>query len=229
MVQAFVEGSANGEGNASLMMGVKKLLAGTGAVALFASAAVIGIAVSPAQAAGQTITVTPNTGLKGGQVVSVTYSGFSPNAPVALGVCPTGRAVKGPGDCGRSKNGNSKLTTADASGKGTAQITVPEGALGNATPPAAKCPPCSMGATNISNAAETANVELKYATAGGAAKAATTPKTTTPKAATAPKAALAKTGPRETMIMALVGFALLQVGLVFAVRANRSAPRRSAV
>jgi len=213
-------------------MGVKKLLAGAGAVAMFASAAVIGIAVSPAQAATQTITVTPNTGLKGGQVVTVTYSGFSPNAPVALGVCPTGRKVQGPGDCGRSKNGNSKLTTADASGKGTAQITIPEGALGNATPPAAKCPACSMGATNIGNAKEAADVELKYASAGGAAKAATAPKTTTQKSTAkkaAAKTALAKTGPRETMIMALVGFALLQVGLVFAVRANRSAPRRTAV
>lgn len=208
-------------------MGVKKILAAAGVVAMVASAAVIGVAASPAQAAGQTITVTPNSNLKGGQVVTVTYSGYSPNAPIAIGVCPTGRVVKGPGDCGRSKNGNSKLTTADASGKGTGQITIPEGALGNATAPAAKCPKCSMGATNIGNAKETATVELNYASSSGssakAAKAATTPKT-----ATKPKA-LAKTGPRETLFLALIGFGLLQVGLVFTVRATRSAPRRSAV
>src|SRR6478752_8862548 len=146
------------------MMGVKKLLAGAGAVAMFTAAAVIGLS-GTAQAAGQTVTVTPNKNLKGGQVVTVTYSGFSPSAPIAVGVCPTPRinAIKGPGDCGRTKNGASKLTTADASGKGTAQITIPEGALGNATPPAAKCPPCSMGGTNIAKAAETATVELKYA------------------------------------------------------------------
>ena len=209
-----------------LMMGAKRLLAGAGAVAMVASAALFGV-VSPAQAAGQTMTITPNSNLKGGQVVTVTVTGFSPNGPIAIGVCPTGRKVTGPGDCGRSKDGASKLTTADASGKSTAQITIPEGALGNQSPPAAKCPPCSMGATNIGKATETVTVKLNYA--GSGAKAATAPKAaTTPKSA-APKAALAKTGPRETMIMALVGFALLQVGLVFAVRASRSAPRRSAV
>src|SRR5690349_21263926 len=84
VVQAFVEGSANREGIASLMMGVKKLLAGAGAVAMFTTAAVIGLS-APAQAAGQTVTVTPNSNLKGGQVVTVTYSGFSPSAPIAVG------------------------------------------------------------------------------------------------------------------------------------------------
>ena len=202
-------------------MGVKKLLAGAGAVAMFTAAAVIGLS-GTAQAAGQTVTVTPNANLKGGQVVTVTYSGFSPNAPVAVGVCPTPRInnIKGPGDCGRSKNGASKLTTADASGKGTAQITIPEGALGNATPPAAKCPPCSMGGTNIAKAAETATVELNY---GSGDRGAVPP----PKKNPPPK--LGNTGPRETMIMALIGFGLLQLGLVFAVRASRSTPRRTAV
>ena len=204
------------------MMGLKRLLAGTGAVAIVASAAIVGLG-GTAQAAGQTIEVSPNTGLRGGQVVTVTYSGYSPNGPIALGVCPTGRKVTGPGDCGRSKNGNSKLTTADASGKGSAQITIPQGALGNATPPAAKCPPCSMGATNIGNASETANVELNYAsTSAPAAVKKTVVKTKVAKD-------LAKTGPRETIILALIGFGLLQVGLVFAVRATRSAPRRTAV
>jgi len=207
------------------MMGAKRLLAGAGAVAMVASAAMFGLTAPAAHAAGQTMTVTPNTNLKGGDIVTVTVTGFSPNAPVAIGVCPTGRKVTGPGDCGRSKNGNSQLTTSDASGKSTTKITIPEGALGNGTPPAATCPPCSMGATNIAKATETVVVDLKYASASsGSAK---TVKTTVVKTKAAK--ALAKTGPRETMIMALIGFALFQVGLVFAVRATRSAPRRSAI
>ena len=213
-------------------MSFKKFLAGVGAVALIGGGALIG--ASPAQAA-PSVTVTPNSNLKGGDVVTVTYEGFSPNAPVAVGVCPTDRIeagkVSGPGDCGRSKNGHSKLTTADASGKGTAQITVPEGALGNATPPAAKCPPCSIGLTNIGNAAEKVNVKLNYAGAGGEAAAAK-PKAKAPEAkapAAAEPKALAKTGPRETIITALVGFVMLQIGLVFAVRAHRSSPRRAAL
>ena len=202
-------------------MTVKKLLAAAGAVAMFAGAAVIGIS-APAQAAGQTMTVTPNTNLKGGQIVTVTYTGFSPNAPIAVGVCPTGRKVTGPGDCGRSKNGASKLTTADAAGNGSAQITIPQGALGNATPPAAKCPACSMGATNISKATETVTVDLNYAS---------TKQNVTPTKKPKPggnNGSLPITGPKETAIMALIGFALVQMGVMFAVRANRSVPRRSA-
>ena len=208
-------------------MTMKQLLAGAGAIALIGAGALIG--ASPAQAA-PSVTVTPNSNLKGGDVVTVTYQGFSPNAPVAVGVCPTPRIDKitGPGDCGRSKNGHSKLTTADASGKGTAQITIPQGKLDNATPPAATCPPCSIGLTNIGNQAEKANVELKYASAGG--NAAPEPKAKAPDDSAAPPAEpkeLVQTGPRETLITALIGFSLFQLGLMFADRAHRSSPRRS--
>jgi LPXTG-motif cell wall-anchored protein len=204
------------------MTSVKRLLAGAGAVALLASGAVLGVA-SAAQA-GPSITVTPNANLKAGDVVTVTVTGFTPKAPVAIGVTGTGRNVKGPGDAGRSKEGNSVLSEADASGSATAKITIPVGKLGNTTPPEITCPPCSMGASNIANAAEKAIVELNYADAGGSTtdtKDAVAPKEK------APKEALPKTGPRETMIMALVGFALLQVGLIFAIRASRSTPRRT--
>lgn len=197
------------------MMGVKKVLAAAGAVAMIAGASVV--LAAPAQAA-PSVTVTPNSNLKGGQVVTVTYSGYSPNGPIAVGVCPTPRINKitGPGDCGRSKNGASKLTTADASGKGTAQITIPQGALENATPPAAKCPPCSIGVTNIAKTTETANVKLNYRSDDN-------------NKPILPEPGLPVTGPRETAIIAVLGFVLVQIGLVFAVRASRSAPRRTVV
>src|SRR5690349_21477820 len=165
-------------------MTFKKLLATTGAVVVFAGATVIG-AASAAHAAPE-VTVTPNSGLKNGTVVTVTYSGFSPGAPIAVGVCPTERVnagIKGPGDCGRTKNGASKLTTSDDTGNRTDQITVQKGALGNATPPAETCPPCSIGVTNIGKASENASVELVY----GAAKKQIVPEDKVGDAQTPPK------------------------------------------
>jgi len=205
------------------MVGIKKLLAGAGAAALVAGVAVLGVS-APAHAAGQSIKVTPNAGLKGGDTVTVTYSGYTPNAPVAVGICAD-RPVKGPGDCGRTKDNAAKLTTADASGGGTVELTVIEGALGNLTAPAAKCPVCTMGATNITDANETASVKLNYASDSGA-KAAVVKKTVAKKAAVK-KTGLASTGPRETLITALIALALLQLGVVFTVRAHRASPRRT--
>ena len=126
------------------------------------------------------------------------------DAPVAVGVCAP-RPVKGPGDCGRTKDGASKLTTADASGSGTAQIIIPEGPLGNQTPPSVSCPPCELRATNIANQQESAKVKLNYASdsSGGGNNA--------PKQGgggnnqnAAPDQDLANTGPRETLIMNLM-------------------------
>ena len=207
-------------------MTIKKLLATAGAVALIATGAVIG--AGPAQAA-PSVTVTPNSNLKGGQTVTVTYEGYSPSSPIAVGVCPTSRIdkISGPGDCGRSKNGHSKLTTSDASGKGTAQITIPEGALGQANPPAEKCPPCSIGVTNIAKSTETANVALEYGGADPTPIATATGGTGGGNGGTGNNGRLVNTGPRETAITALIGFGLLQLGLVFAIRAHRSAPRRT--
>src|SRR6478735_85635 len=147
-------------------MRIKKVFAFAGVVVVFAGAAVIGLA-GPA-AAAPSITVTPNSDLKDGDKVQVTVSGFSPSAPVAVGVCPTGRPLKGSGDCGPSKKGASKLLSADASGKASATLTVIEGTLGNLTPPKASCPPCSISAANIAKPGETATTKLNYAESGTA-------------------------------------------------------------
>jgi hypothetical protein len=222
------------------MNSFKRVLASVGAVALVASGGVV-IAAGPAQAA-PSITVSPNKDLKDGDVVQVEMKGFSPNSPVAVGLTQTGRESKGPGDAGRTKNGNSKLTTTDASGNSSAEITISTGGLGNLTPPEVVCPPCDMAATNIaSGGAEAARVKLNYAKAGGGNKKpvadpveqpadeapAETPGNSAPNNAQ-PKD-LAQTGPRETALMAIGGFVLLQIGLIFAVRASRSGPRRAAL
>jgi LPXTG-motif cell wall-anchored protein len=205
-------------------MGLNRLLATAAAATMLTGAALTGLAV-PAQAAAQ-ITVTPSTNLHDGDKVTVTLTGFSPKAPVAVGVCPAGRALKGAGDCGPSKKGASKLLQADAGGGATTTLTVIKGPLGNLTPPKATCPPCAISAANIANAAETASMKITFASAK---KTVTPPDTKADDAGSQPDQGLPNTGPRETMITALLGLGLLQLGLVFAVRAHRSGARRSAV
>lgn len=191
----------------------------------------------------QTITVTPGGPYKGGETVTIVAKGFTPNAPVAIGECPVGRPIKGPGVCGATKLSGAKLTQANAQGVATVQLKIIVGSLQNTVPPEAFCGPknpCYMSATCISNAKETTgtagtvaprNFELKYVGATVAKKTTTKTETTTSNAKTtttaAPKtSALPKTGPKETAMIALIGLALFQVGLIFAVRATRAAPRR---
>jgi len=229
------------------------------------------VAASPAQAA-PAMTFTPKGPFKGGEVVQVSFTGYAAGAPVAIGVCPQGRNVTGPGDCAPSKTGASRLVTADASGKGTGKITIPLGPLKNIKVPAESCGPakadgCTMGASAIDGSGQAPIIVIKYAAAAAPTKTAT--KTTTKTTTTAPKTtttapkttttaptttgtttgsgtgtgatsatgstptgtttALPKTGPRETALVGFAGLLLLQIGLIFAVRAVRASPRRMSV
>ena len=211
------------------MMGVKRILAGAGATVMIAGSVMFGLAL-PAHAGGATITVTPDKVHKGGDKVTVVASGYAPGAAVAIGICPSNITPKGPGDCAPSKSGGSVLTAANSSGTATTTITIVEGKLGSSNNAAARCDathPCSIGSVDIPKKVGFANYKIRYASTGSSAAVVktTTTKTTTAAATTSPKS-LAKTGPRQTLFMALIGFALLQVGLVFAVRASRAAPRR---
>jgi LPXTG-motif cell wall-anchored protein len=229
-----------------------KVLALTAAAVLAAGISLVaGVAApSAAQAAEgtQTISVTPAGPYKGGEKVTIVAEGFLPNEPVAIGQCPVGRPIKGPGVCGATKLSGAKLTTANAQGVATVQLKIVVGSLQNTVPPIASCGPknaCYMSATSISNPKNTTgtagtvaprNFELTYVGATVAKKATTkaTTKTTTTKtetstsnATTTKPAALPKTGPKETAILALFGLALFQIGLIFAVRAARATPRRA--
>ena len=227
---------------------VSKILALTAAAVLAAGISLVaGVAApSAAQAAEgtQTISVTPAGPYKGGEKVTIVAKGFNPNEPVAIGQCPVGRPIKGPGVCGATKLSGAKLTTANAQGVATVQLKIIVGSLQNTVPPIASCGPknaCYMSATSISNPKNTTgtagtvaprNFELTYVGATVAKKATT--KTTTTKtetstsnATTTKPAALPKTGPKETAILALFGLALFQIGLIFAVRAARATPRRA--
>ena len=230
---------------------VTKVLTLTATVALAAGISLVAGVVAPsaAQAAEgtQTISVTPAGPYKGGEKVTIVAKGFNPNEPVAIGQCPVGRPIKGPGVCGATKLSGAKLTTANAQGVATVQLKIVVGSLQNTVPPIASCGPknaCYMSATSISNPKNTTgtagtvaprNFELTYVGATVTKKATTkTTKTTTTKTETATSnatttkpAALPKTGPKETAILALFGLALFQIGLIFAVRAARATPRRA--
>jgi LPXTG-motif cell wall-anchored protein len=228
---------------------VTKVLTLTATVALAAGISLVAGVVAPsaAQAAEgtQTISVTPAGPYKGGEKVTIVAKGFNPNEPVAIGQCPVGRPIKGPGVCGATKLSGAKLTTANAQGVATVQLKIIVGSIQNTVPPIASCGPknaCYMSATSISNPKNTTgtagtvaprNFELKYVGAT-VTKKATTKKATTTKtetstsnATTTKPAALPKTGPKETAILALFGLALFQVGLIFAVRSARATPRRA--
>jgi len=202
------------------------------------------VTASPAQAA-PAMTFTPKGPFKGGEIVQVSFSGYAAGAPVAIGVCPQGRNVTGPGDCGRTKSGNSRLVTADASGKGTGKIKIPIGPLNNLKAPKENCGPakadgCTMGASAIDGSGQAPLVTIRYATVAATPKPSATPKPTTRATPTAeptddvspqPKPPvgnddLADTGPSSTGWMALVGFGALQIGLIAAVRAARATPAR---
>jgi len=191
------------------------------------------IAPSGAQAAGQSITIVPAGPYKGGEKVTVTASGFSPNAPIAVGLCKKGRVATGPGDCAASKTGASRLIQANAQGVGTGAITIVLGSIGNSKPPADSCGPknpCVMGAANITNAKEAVNKDIAFVGATTSTPKPSTSASAEPSASATPKPTLTeipKQGPREDALkFGFAGVIALQLGLIAVVRANRAAPRR---
>jgi LPXTG-motif cell wall-anchored protein len=215
------------------------MLAVGGAVALSAAPA----------AAAPTIKLTPAGPYKGGDKVKVSLAGFTPNAPVAVGLIPASRfPAEGPGDACAQKLGCSALLVAGANGAVEKELTIVEGPIQNSKAPAESCGPknaCVMGAANISKETETVKADIKYASASGSATKTTTKKATTQGGASATKTTtttvnsgtdsaadagtLPKTGPTETLVIGLLGLALFQVGLIVAVRAFRRSPRRMSV
>jgi hypothetical protein len=217
---------------------VKNVVGAVAAATLLAGGSMVGFA-TPALAE-PTITVEPNENLKAGDEITVTVTGFGANKPIAVGIGAKDRVATGPGDGGRGKNGNSDLTTSDANGSSTAKLLVPVGPLGNLTPPAVSCPPCQVNATDISSAGNpdgpirAKSVVLNYASEAAAPKKkAAASNADAADGAAASNAdsgadSLASTGPRETAVLALAAFLMLQIGVVLAVRAARSTPRRTA-
>jgi hypothetical protein len=75
----------------------------------------------------QTITVTPDKGLKEGQTVQVKAANFPPNESLGINECADKGASTGAGDCNIAKI---VLVTADATGKVSGKIAVTKGPFG---------------------------------------------------------------------------------------------------
>lgn len=80
-----------------------------------------------APAGNQQVTITPNSGLKSPQTVTVAASGFSPGESLVITECAAEGASTGAGDCNL---GGLQSVTADGSGKVTAQFRVVKGPFG---------------------------------------------------------------------------------------------------
>jgi hypothetical protein len=73
------------------------------------------------------VTITPSSGLKTGQVVQVSGSGFSPNESLVINECADKGQSTGPGDCNLTAL---TPTMSDAAGKVSAEFTVTAGPFG---------------------------------------------------------------------------------------------------
>jgi hypothetical protein len=78
-------------------------------------------------AAAQKITITPQTGLKDGQVVHVVATGFTPNESLGVNECGDKGTSTAAGDCNLGKI---QVTKSDANGTVTADFPVVKGPFG---------------------------------------------------------------------------------------------------
>jgi hypothetical protein len=225
---------------------------GASALALLAVlVAVVGFALVPSTPADAEplLTVTPNIDLRGGDKIQVNVTGMPPNTTLAIGVCQVGRAASGPGDCADTLTGASTLAMSDSGGNASTVLTVIEGPANNSVPPTYRCgpdSPCEVRASTIGDANEqVARQQLVYRGAASVSTVAQTsvdtagtvdtgagesavPAKQAKKQARQQAAALSETGPRDVLVMSLVGVVLLQIGLMLSVRAVRSRPSRKA-
>jgi hypothetical protein len=134
-------------------------------VATLAAALLVAIGAPTASAATGTITVTPNTGLSSGDVVTLSGQGFAPSALIAT--CE-GRFDGTPGieDCG----GSAETFTSAADGSFSRQITVRRFLTVGGTPLDCASPgaSCGIGAAEYNDIAGTAvAVPISFAPATG--------------------------------------------------------------
>ncbi len=175
---------------------------------------------APALAATPGISVSPSTGLANGQTVTVSLSGFSAGAPVAVIECSPLQATAQQAACDTA---GVKIVTANASGTATTPFTVTTGQIGTAA--GSTCPGqggvCLITAANTGNQTQNATAQVAFTVASTATPA---PATTAPSTTTLPR-----TG-EPLKAMAMVGAVLVVVGVglfaVTVVRRSRSGSYR---
>ncbi|MEU7282235.1 neocarzinostatin apoprotein domain-containing protein [Streptomyces sp. NPDC045431] len=193
--------------------------------ALAAAAALAVTALAAPAAAAPSLTVSKSTGLAPGEKVTVSAKGLSPNQPfVPIGLCTPNPAK--PTDCDTAPE-SSVIGRTDASGVWhsassngtTARITV-KGKVGGVDC-TAKAGACVI-AVSITATRELAQVPLTVGAGGGTGGTGggtggtgggTAPSPGTPRpSSTATTPSLPKTGPGDTVPVALIGGALIVLG-----------------
>lgn len=208
-------------------------------VALAASAvvSVLGLLVLPSTVAhaDALLTVTPATGLHGGDQIQVSVTGLPPSTSLAIGICQVGRPASGPGDCADTTIGASTLEVSDSGGNASAVLTVVEGPSGNASPPEFRCGPehpCEVRASTIGVANEqVVRQVLTYATPGDENGAGDAPGAAGAADADGSAAAdddelFGGSRPGTILLIALVAVGAVLAGLFLAARSRRSAAKR---
>ena len=216
-----------------LAMGVAVPLIGVGAV----------FAMSSPSSAATSVTVTPNTNITPGQTLSVTASGFTPKATLAIVECSPRATLPGVNQQNECDIGGAVIVAASSTGTlGPTAFKVPSPF--SATDKLAVCPPtgtpvsyCGVAVANISNTKENGFEAVIYAgqplpttttTAPGQTTTTAVGQTTTtsaPVATTAPTTTpttskvLATTATSGTLPVTgsgrrLLGMAVLGVGFV---------------
>jgi hypothetical protein len=110
--------------------------------------------------AAQTVTISPSTGLKSGQVVQVSANGFSPNEALVINECADKGANTGPGDCNLQ---GLVPTMSDAKGSVSAQYTVTAGPFGASNIVCSATQPCLLSVSQATpSPTEEADVRLQF-------------------------------------------------------------------
>lgn len=109
----------------------------------------------------QTLTITPSTGLKNGQVVQVVGKGYTAGTTYSVIECGNKGAATGAGDCDLR---NIKVATADSTGTVTSAFPVAKGPIGSNNVDCSVAPGCllSVATAGSANPSEVATATITF-------------------------------------------------------------------
>lgn len=115
---------------------------------------------SPGGTGGQSVTISPSTGLRSGMTVHVTAVGFTPGQPLVINECADKGTNTGPADCNLS---GMVATTADTSGRVSADYVVTSGPFGANNIVCSATQPCLLSVSQaVPSPSEEADVRLRF-------------------------------------------------------------------
>lgn len=174
------------------------------------------VAIAPPSFAAPSMNVSQLTGLKDGQTITISASGFEPNLnSIAMGQCIAG--YKGPSDCNTS--GGATFRNADAQGNVSSFTLVVKEKFGNYDCTVDECmiaaAPLPTASDPATIAANTVEMEMTFASAEAATTPTTTPTetTTTTTDTSTSTETLPQTGAGDSLpVVMLAASALLAAG-----------------